>query len=476
MSRSRASRGKSAVALPVDEVTHSARFRTRPRDRSSTTKADILIYTAIGVALSYIWRIHDLVPILGALQFTSVISVLAIALYVNDGDPRRRLRTLSHPITTIVAILGVLTVLSVPTSVHDGSSFRFLTEDLWKNLLLAVVIAGSVRSFEDVERLSFGMLAGGFMFALYAYFEGYVGWDGRLAGMPYHDANDTGMILLGMIPLSVYFLTRSRSRLARIFALISLPLFLKIVVLTGSRGAFLGLTALGIYFLFGFKSLSARTRCLAVLAAVTMVVLAGSDQYLEMINTLLNPSQDYNWSGQSETGRMEVWKRGIGYMLTHPLTGIGVNAFPVAEGTLSPQSQLHEFGIGFKWSTAHNSFVQIGAELGVFGLIAFTTLQARCYLTARRVMPQPRPSGRPSDPVALGHALGGLVVVYVVCGFFLSQAYGAYSFAMYGLIMGLAKVSRQQTPSDALPARRASRASASPNRPAGPGSRTRLLR
>jgi O-antigen ligase len=405
-------------------------------------KADLLIYAISGVALSYVWRVHQIVPLLGPLQFPTLISLLALWLFVSDVDPRRKVRKLKHPITRIVLFICVLTVLSVPTSIHDGASFRFLVDDLWKNILLMVVLAGSVRCFRDIERLAFAMLIGGVIFTQHAYFNGYIGWDGRLAGMPYYDPNDAGMVVVGMLPLSLYFVTRGKSIAVKILALISLPLFLQVTILTGSRGAFLGMISLALYFLLGFTSVKWVTRAAVIGAAVAGLMAVGSEQYWETMNTLLHPSQDYNWSGQSDTGRMEVWKRGMGYMRGRPLTGVGVNAFQMAEGTLSPQAQLQDYGVGFKWSTAHNSFVQIGAELGVFGLIAFTLLQFVCFFTARTAFKRRRRAREPaSDGEALGQAFAGVVVIYVVCGFFLSQAYGAFSFAMYGLVAGLAKAS-----------------------------------
>jgi hypothetical protein len=122
------------------------------------------------------------------------------------------------------------------------------------------------------------------------------------------------------------------------------------------------------------------------------------------------------------------------------LTGVGVFAFPVAEGTISPLATRQELGIGLKWSAAHNSFVQIGAELGVFGLIAFILAISHTYRTSRKVGRSPPGGGKPSDEQVFGQALAGAVIAYVIAGFFLSQAYGAFVFVLYGLAIGLSKV------------------------------------
>src|SRR5204863_417492 len=81
---------------------------------------------------------------------------------------------------------------------------------------------------------------------------------------------------------------------------------------------------------------------------------------------------DYNW--QSQEGRREIWFRGLGYMLDHPLVGIGINNFERAEGTISDKARRSFAGDPIRWTAPHNSFVQVGAELGFPGLILWSSL------------------------------------------------------------------------------------------------------
>ena len=74
---------------------------------------------------------------------------------------------------------------------------------------------------------------------------------------------------------------------------------------------------------------------------------------------------------QADEGRIQIWQRGMGYMLDHPLLGVGAGNFPTAEGTISSIARNTPSWKGVRWSAAHNSFVEIGAELGVPGLILF---------------------------------------------------------------------------------------------------------
>src|SRR5258708_33328068 len=99
----------------------------------------------------------------------------------------------------------------------------------------------------------------------------------------------------------------------------------------------------------------------------------------------ITSKDDYNHT--SETGRMQIWSRGIGYMLANPLLGVGPNNFPAAEGTLSPLAERQQYGIGVRWNAAHNSFVQIGAELGLPGLTLFVAVIASAFAALRRSGP-----------------------------------------------------------------------------------------
>src|SRR3989442_5194268 len=135
---------------------------------------------------------------------------------------------------------------------------------------------------------------------------------------------------------------------------------------TGSRGGFLAFLAVAGYLLAGFRGIATAKRVGAVaMLAILLVGLAG-DRYFARVQTILNPSADYNWRGKSETGRLEIWKRGIEYMVTYPVFGVGVGVFPMAEGILAPEArEQRQYGRNFKGSAGHNPFIQIRAELGV---------------------------------------------------------------------------------------------------------------
>lgn len=424
-----------AALPPVRSAGAAARIRVAPT--SKPLRADFLVWLVAGSLLAYVWRIQDIFPIFATTKYPLLITGGILAVYFLDEDNRRKIDTIKHPITKTVGVLIILIAISIPTSLWRGFSFNSFTQDYLRNILLMAILIASVRGFRDLEKYALWFLIGGAIFNQYVQREVSVGMNGRLIGVAYYDANDLGMLIVASIPLLLYFLVRGRPWV-RIFAFLSLALFVLVFLKTGSRGGFLGLVAVGAYLLFQFHAVSKAAR-FATVATVTLLMMSfAGEQYWGTIKTIFNPQDDYNM--QEETGRMEIWKRGVGYMIQRPITGVGFQAFPVAEGTISEEAQRQAYGMGFKWSAAHNSFVQIGAELGVGGLVAFVVLLWKAFFTARRLGKRRNPDGTVPDEAVLGQALAGTIVGYAICGFFLSQAYACMALMLFAMIVALDKV------------------------------------
>jgi len=335
----------------------------------------------------------------------------------------------------VMLAIFALAVLSVITSVHTGASVRFLTGNFVKTVILAGILAASVRDRRDIDRLLRIFVLGGaaYVAAALAYGSPEAG---RLSGRGSYDPNDVGLYTVCTLPLCVYLMRRGSPWLDRLIGLGSAALLLFGTVQTGSRGGFLGLIAVACFGLLGLSAVRVSKRLTVTIVGLALMLIVGGDAYWARIQTILNPQKDYNWSGQAESGRIEVWKRGVGYMLRRPILGVGVDQFQVAEGTMAPQAARQRIGIGFKWSTAHNSYIQIGAELGVIGLGLFIGMLALAFREARRI----GQSATARDDRLLGQCFAALVVGFAVGGTFLSQAYGTYLYFALALLIGLSRV------------------------------------
>jgi putative inorganic carbon (HCO3(-)) transporter len=448
------------AAAPAGLAPRHARTAARAPARVRAQPWTLLLVALAGMLLTYVWRLQDLFPVLGKGKPAILSSLAALGLVWISAAPGAVGRT-RHPVFRWAAVLLGLCVLSVPFGVWPGFSARFILEDHVKTFLLMALLVAAVRSVRDVERLIGVHVAGAALYCVMILTTFSVGADGRLGGLVYYDANDLAMLVVCTFPMVVYLTRPASAGVVRLAALGVMALFAVTILRTGSRGGFLGLLAVFGVMLWSFRAVPRAQRIGAVAVVALLLAVGGGSAFWEKMGTLLNPGDDYNWAGNNETGRLEVWKRGIGYMIQRPVLGVGANAFPMAEGMISPLASRQEMGQGLKWSAAHNSFVQVGAELGVPGLLAFLALLAAAFRVTLTLSRARAPDGVPAPHGALAQALTATLVGYCVSGFFLSQAYSAFLYSVLGLVTALGCVTAHPAGSPSAPA--------SPRRPVGRG-------
>jgi O-antigen ligase len=365
---------------------------------------------------------------------------LAVGLLAIDRQKIRQLGQLRGRPTFLILGLLVWVALSVPGALWQGGAFEVLTDDFIKTVVMFLVIAGSIRGPRDVERLAFVYFIGAAVFAVIVMIRFDPGKDGRLAGLYYYDANDFATWVVSALPLALYFIFGQRRLWWRIAACLAIGPMTVTFIRSGSRGGFIALIAVGLFFLFRYRSIATGWRVLGIVMGCVLFTAASSDVYWERMRTMLNSEQDYNRT--SPQGRIQIWKRGIGYMLANPIVGVGAGNFGSAEGRLSPLARLQERGIGVKWMAPHNSYVQIGAELGIPGLLFFVGFLVAIYRALGRVERWDR-TGTGAQR-RLVHALMASLTGFVVGAFFLSLAYQVMLYALAALAVGLLKVTVRQ--------------------------------
>ena len=260
-----------------------------------------------------------------------------------------------------------------------------------------------------------------------------IGAEGRLGNLIFYDANDFALVVACSIPFAVYFARPGVGVAKRMFSLFAILLFVCMIIKSGSRGGFLGLIGVAVFTLIAFRAIPLRIRFGALVGGVMFFLAFASPTYWTMMRTLLHPANDPNMT--DPTGRKAIWKRGIGYMVAHPVLGVGAANFPEAEGTISEISRVYASqGAGLKWSTAHNSFVLVGAELGVSGMTVFVLMFARSLAQLRRIRQSREFPGTTATEVAFAQALMASLLAFCISGFFVSAAYFPYLYVTIGLV------------------------------------------
>jgi O-antigen ligase len=228
------------------------------------------------------------------------------------------------------------------------------------------------------------------------------------------------MIFVALIPMSLWMSQRKggRSFLWSAVAFIAVAA----VVPTQSRGAILGLGAVAITLIALGTSGWKRTLYIGgtIVAAIGLFAFAsatGADR--------LGDFSDYS-GGESRTA---IWKRGLVWMTWRPW-GFGMDNFPIYFGWLNGNERA-----------AHNSFIQIGMELGLLGGLAFAMLFLH---TGRELLRQRRHAlslGGTHPEAAREAALATFVLASMAgtaaCAFFLSKAYSGLTLFVQGLSLAV---------------------------------------
>jgi O-antigen ligase len=390
--------------------------------------------------LTAVSRIHQLFGGLEVLHLAAISAVLAIGLYMFDGSAERRGALVLGPTAAFVAALLAWMAISVPFALSTGASFDLVFNNFIKTAIMSFVVAASVRRPRDVERLALVYFAGAVIYSLVVITRFDLGDGGkwRLGHLYYYDANDFATFVVTAIPFGIYFLHAAPKMSTRIAAAIGLVVLTLGFVWSGSRGGFIALGAVALFIVFRYSAIPLRWRVSATALVAIVVVFTASDQYWQQMSTITSDS-DYNHT--SETGRLQIWNRGIGYMIGNPLLGVGPDNFPAAEGTLSELAVRQQYGIGVRWNAAHNSFIQVGAETGFPGLALFIAVIVSAFIALRRSGPAEAALARAGQAHApLTPALTASLIGFVVGACFLSLAYSEMLYTLVAFAVGLRKV------------------------------------
>ena len=398
---------------------------------------DLLLLCLSGFILTSVARLHQLFPALALLRPVTLTGVFAIALCLVDRVPRSRIGPLKIPATRYLLALMAWMALSVPAALWQGGAFATLV-DFVKTVLIFLVIVAAVRSVRDVERLTLIYFLGAVTFAavVLTRMQFQLGVEGRMERLYFYDSNDFATYTITALPLGLYFASSSRQWPLRLAAWGGIAVLALGFIWSGSRGGFLAALAVIVYFLLRYTTLKRSWRLSAVVAVGVLVAATADDAYWTRISTVLRPGQDYNLT--SDQGRLQLWRRGVGYMMGHPVLGVGAGNFPRAEGTISPLVARRPLGRGLKWGPPHNSYVQVGAELGVPGILVFAAFLVSVF-QALRTLPALAPGGGPA--ARLGQSLTASLIGFVVGAFFLTLAYHDMLYTLAGIAVGLRQVS-----------------------------------
>lgn len=434
------------------QTSQGARKRTRPLRRSlralvAPVAWDPIRFSLGALMLVSIAGIHRIVPILAVfrpgLLLTAVALGCAVALpkTVNVKDffataPARRVR-----------LLLIITLVGAPLGLSLGSSMKFFLETYLPNLVFFGLLVVAVRNAGDLR-----FLIGSYVTSMLilVYMSIFV-WEMRTFGgfnrvnsTVMYDANDLGAIFALGMPLALLLGQTSRGWV-RWLSFLTAAGGPAAIALAGSRGGFLSLLATGVTLLIMLPKVTLMRRIQVVAVAATMVALVAPPGYLKQMQTITNPGADYNVT--SETGRVEIWKRGLRNLAPRPITGVGLNNFVRAQWE---RQEFTERGAPIQAMSPHNTFLQVAVDLGVPALFVFLSIVGGGVFGLARIRSRLPVSWLQESPTRrfIYLACSYIPVSYVgwsVGAFFVSHAYLVPFYALTAFTAGVLVLLRHET-------------------------------
>jgi len=230
----------------------------------------------------------------------------------------------------------------------------------------------------------------------------------RYSGI-FADANDFAQILLVGLAFLINCALAPATSKKKLFLFCGSFLTITAILLTASRGGFLGLLA--VLFLYARRRYGSIKSGVLVSILITILLVSGLFFTERMTNLSFNEA--------SAHGRIEIWTEGLYMLWSNPIFGVG-----------------HRFFEEHIPRTAHNSMILVGAETGLIGLYLWLGL---IYLTYKHISLLHKQKNSTSNPALhkdeyILNGLSDALTGFLVTAFFLSRS---YIFVMYFLI-GLA--------------------------------------
>jgi O-antigen ligase len=239
----------------------------------------------------------------------------------------------------------------------------------------------------------------------------------QYAQLPYSNQNDFAFILATSLPLMFWLL--GERGLRRLVVLPPIGLVFGGILLSLSRGTLVGLVAGLAYLLITDRRRLQLAFVAGAVGFVAAALLVHSNP--QRFQSALFAKEQI--ASENVTTRFEAWGAAARLMADNPLLGVGPGNFQFHynQETGRPVGTL-------LLTVAHDAYLDIGAELGVFAMLLFILYLVVVYWRLTVAVREGR------GPPGYAQALRVSLVIGAVCAVFLSEQY----FLPFWLIGGLA--------------------------------------
>jgi putative inorganic carbon (HCO3(-)) transporter len=346
------------------------------------------------------------------------------------------------------AVFSLVVVLSSFSALAPAASWAKFSD--WVNwMLLILVVGGAIRTRSELFLLVFGfclwnlkMSQHGFRSWASAGFQ-FRNWG--VTGAPgwFQNSGEFGIEMCIFLPLVGYLAYAMWPKLSRIkqaaMVLVVCSAFISVIG-SSSRGALLGVGAVGIWLLLRSPQ---RLKGLAIIGALSAIA------FLLLPPESLDRFRDMG-TDKTSLSRITYWKDGLEIASQYPLLGIGFNNWiSYYRANYNPVGEL-----------PHNFLIECVAELGYLGLVALLAVLIAFFFNNAVIRKHTRIGAAGADRFAWSLALGldGAMIGFIVSGSFVTVLFYPYIWMNVALSLALGRVAIRSRPASMRLGRRVSTA------------------
>src|SRR6266478_6413758 len=391
-------------------------------------------------------RPQDIYPVINPLHLPLVFGICAGLAYLADLISGRA-RLMWPRELVLVLLLTAWFILGVPFSYWRGGSFEVLI-DLWIKVVLSFfLLTQTLTSVGRDRNLLWGIVIGELLATIASIIlrgEGRLEEGGRLAGVSLGllNMNYFGIVVSVTLPYIAVLYVSRRSPLRTGFLIATIGSTLWMLVLTASRGGFLGVIFSMVLTWWFILRGSLRGRIVAALLPMFLIIsmVKAPDVFWLRLQTIWGGSQAVTSmtsasAEESTKGREFLLEQSIKYSLQFPVFGVGIGNFPLYNGEFIHRPDA--------WLGTHNTFTQISSEAGIPALVLFLTLFGTVVRRARRLSKKLAEDEANHELRLLARATLVSAVAFAFGAFFAHLGYEYIFYYVAGIAASLWAISRR---------------------------------
>lgn len=448
VSRSRSQRvARSASTANAKPAHESGPIATRALDSTSETssansaltflkRGHVITFAALFIFTVVLYgRPAEFYPSVWTNSLALIIGVMTLACFLATQVSLEGNLT-SRPSEVNLVLLFMLTgLLSIPLAIDPAIAWAEFSATFIRGILIFIVIINVVRTEARLKALLFLAVATAIVLSVQAmndYRLGLMTVEGyRAAGRGkgiFGNTNDMALHLVTMLPISVAFFFGTRKALWKTIHAVCAGFMLFGILLSYSRGAFIGVMVVIVFFALRLGKRSRFEIALLVVAAGAAMILLAPSGYGDRLLSIFMPAMDSN--GSADTRRGELF-RSLYVALRHPLLGIGM-------GNYQPN-------MSYKGLVTHNSYTQVASEMGMTALVLYTMFVVSPLRKLSTVARETVGVRSNSNFYYLALGLQASLLVYMVSSFFLSVAYAWNVYYLVGYAVCFRRIYESST-------------------------------